>query len=219
MKLLYDPLPDETGFRFLVAGLPPGDRLLSVPGREIKGLATVEHGRIVIKVVSISDPDDVTTGVLREIPLGEIRNQLHRDILDHPELLSWATSGRVPDPENPFASIPVDPAERQAASERVASLAAKVGKRKPGTRGRVDPKFLHNIALLYIECYKWNPRAPSKELTQLLRARRGEASRNVREATVRDWVRQAREDGWLAPTGQGRAAAARGPRLRDEKEV
>src|SRR5262249_27537687 len=38
---------------------------------------------------------------------------------------------------------------------------------------------------------------------------------NCKPETVRDWLRRARELGWLATTGPGRRGVEPGPRLRD----
>lgn len=192
-----------------------------MPGaeQEIRGIATVASGRVVIRALAVSHPADITTKTLRDLPLGEIRRRIHEDIQNRPELLSWVASGRIPDSENPFAWLPVSPADQKAERERVYALVDEIELRKAGSRGRrYDPKFLENIARWYRKCYEQDPKAPSKALAELLRNGRNEQFWDITEAQVRGWVNEARRDGWLAPTGPGRASAAPGPRLLNEKK-
>ena len=89
-------------------------------------------------------------------------------------------------------------------------VAEATARRPRGRRGRTDAHY-RDIAIAYLEVYE---SGVSRGILDELAARYG----RPRE-TIRDWVRRARELGFLTTGTQGRAGAEPGPRLLSERDA
>jgi hypothetical protein len=191
----------------------PGLELSGLGQLQIRGTATIEGGTLVIRSVSLqAETADITTGLLRRIPVGAIREQLWRGLRQHPQLLEWETGGFIPDEQNPFLLQPVNADEQEAARRQTAQLVAGLKKRAPKRgRGARSEHFYRDLAEAYLRLLAEHPRTPVQALTEELRTsrRHQQLSRN----TVAAWIRKARQQGWLTAGSPGKAGADPGPLL------
>jgi hypothetical protein len=196
---------------------PPGLELAGFGRVQIRGRATLEGGALLIRSLALQiETGDLTTGLLRRIPLGAIREQLWRGLRQHPQLLEWETGGFVPDAQNPFLLRPVSAEEQEAARRRTTGLVAGLKRRAPRRgRGARSDDFYRDLAEAYLRVLAAHPRNPIQALTEELRKsrRHEQLSRN----TVAAWIRKARQQGWLSPSSRGKAGADPGPRLLAER--
>jgi hypothetical protein len=140
---------------------------------------------------------DVTGKVLRGVRLGEIRERAVRRLQERGiaygalERTGWDLS-----------------AEEFEQARRLAEAAREL----PRTRGRkgYPPDHYRRIAIAYIDDIREH--GSRGVLDRLARAERFE------RPTIRDWIKRARELGFLAPTKQGRAEARPGPNLYPKEE-
>jgi len=213
MRLTYQPSEEETSFRFRLTR-EDGGRGISLPVAEpLAGRASVRGGLVVIEELTLRG-EDLTSGSLRQIPLGEIRAQIQRDLLNHPELLSWQASlGVSPEPGWPLRFSRLGAPEREEARRRTEEIVATLGPnaaRRGGGRRRNDGLY-REIAERYLEALRTNPKDPIVAMAKAM-ARRQEWH-GLSEETVRAWVRRARSYGWLSKGQQGKAGADPGPLL------
>lgn len=172
----------------------------------VAAVAAIDSGMLRLRSISISSPSDVTSAVLREIPLGRIKEQIVRELRRDPTLtdgraalramIRYAGDERFP----PELVSRLHKAETQA-YRRVASLRRREPRRGPGSR---SPEFYRDVALEYLDTLKREPRQPVVFMAE----RHG-----VPTPTARTWVRRAREEEWLDAGQQGRAGGNPGPRL------
>ena len=147
---------------------------------------------------SQNPPTLITSDVLRRIPIGEILARTQRRLTAE----SWRTEGieLMPAPGGVVGKLDADdltPEQRRALENSSA-----VGARRRG-RPELSDELLVEVAEAYI--------------TEAARGR-GALNRMAEifdrpEATVRDWIAQARRRGYLAATRPGRRGAAPGPNL------
>src|SRR5947209_15065734 len=97
MRILVRPAGEATlEFEAVAAERrgPPGIELAGLGRVQIRGRATLEGGALLIRSLSLdAETIDLTTGLLRRIPLGAIREQLWRGLRQHPQLLEWEIGG------------------------------------------------------------------------------------------------------------------------------
>ncbi len=107
---------------------------------------------------------------------------------------------------------PTRPDERSRRdAEEAAGIAASVGRRKGGRPSHPDALYAL-VAREYLTLYDSGlTRGIRKQLASILSEK---LDRPVPEPTVRDWIRGARERGFLTPATPGRAGARPGPNLR-----
>lgn len=137
----------------------------------------------------------ITTTVLRQIPLGEIVALAQKSLAGS----DWRETGvRVlmgpdlaPDELPPAAVSALETATRSAANS------ARTG------RPPLPDALLAEVARAYLD------QAPGGRGLRRRLARRFDRP----EATIRDWINQARKRGFLTPAQPGRRGAAPGPRL------
>ena len=195
----------------------PGVEIAALGPVQIRGRATIAGGALLIRSVSVqTETIDITTGLLRRIPLGAIREQLWRGLRQHPQLLDWETGGFVPDEQNPFLLRAVSAEAQEAARRRTTRLVAGLKRRSPRRgRGARSDDFYRDLAEAYLRLLAEHPRTPIQTLTEELRKsrRHEQLSRN----TVAAWIRKARQQGWLSASSRGKAGADPGPRLLSER--
>ena len=182
----------------------PGVDIAGLGPVQIRGRATIEGGALVIRSVSVeAETLDITTGLLRRIPLGAIREQIWRGLRQHPQLLEWETSGFVPDAQNPFLFKPVSAEEQEAARRRTTRLVSGLKRRSPRRgRGSRSDDFYRDLAEAYLRVLAEHPRSPIQALTEELRkSRRHE---HVSRNTVAAWIRKTRQQGWLTPAAMAK---------------
>ncbi|EST27472.1 hypothetical protein N566_23360 [Streptomycetaceae bacterium MP113-05] len=137
----------------------------------------------------------ITSDVLRRIPLGQIVARAQAELADQ----SWKEEGVIvigrprSDSDSDLA-----PASRQAL-EKANALA------QPAQRGRppLDGELLHHVAHAYLREAINGPGLTRRLATQFDRP----------EPTIKDWIRAARDRGYLSPATPGRRAAGPGPLL------
>ena len=160
-------------------------------GPPIVGELTVEHFPLDAKSVRA----EVTGTVMRRLRLADMRDDACAGLEGH----------------KLFAEVGwhVTPEQREQAVG-----AAEETKRKRGRPG-YPPEHYERIALRYLELLAQGKRNVLKELANEESER---LKRIVPRETVRDWVRKATKEGYLAPGKPGRADARPGPKLtRKEK--
>lgn len=147
---------------------------------------------------SQNPPSLITSDVLRRIPIGEILSRTQRRLADD----SWRTEGiRVfGGPNETEASLTVE----EMTEEQRRALDNSVG---ITARRRGRPELADELLIDVAEAYIWETGRGSGAL------RRMSELFDRPEATVRDWIAQARRRGYLAPTKAGRRGAAPGPNL------
>ena len=147
---------------------------------------------------SQNPPSLITSDVLRRIPIGEILSRTQRRLADE----SWRTEGvRVfgaPDKTGSSLTVEEMTEEQRRALENSSAIEAR-------RRGR--PELSDELLIDVAEAYIWEAGRGSGSL------RRMSELFDRPEATVRDWIAQARRRGYLAPTKAGRRGAAPGPKL------
>jgi len=147
---------------------------------------------------SQNPPSLITSDVLRRIPIGEILSRTQRRLADE----SWRTEGvRVfgaPDKTGFSLTVEEMTEEQRQALENSSAIEAR-------RRGR--PELSDELLIDVADAYIWEAGQGPGSL------RRMSELFDRPEATVRDWISQARRRGYLAPTKAGRRGAAPGPKL------
>jgi len=162
------------------------------------GSGEYERPTVTEEFDSQNPPALITSDVLRRIPIGEILARTQRRLADD----SWRTDGIdvIPAPGGKFKKLSADnlTEEQRQALENISAVVAR-------RRGR--PELTDELLIEVAEAY----------ITEAARGR-GALNRMAEifdrpEATVRDWIAQARRRGYLAATRPGRRGAAPGPNL------
>lgn len=168
---------------------------------EYRGRATVKGASVVITELTLEDAAGVSADALREVPLGEIRARLHRDVIDHPKEVLESCNEVVFQPRR------LTREERATRLREIEAVVAPLRERAP----RPGDDFYRRVAEAYLRFLKDRPRDPVIALTDELRSSRAHAALSVN--TVTSWVRRSRERGWLSPAVRGAAGAEPGPKL------
>lgn len=136
----------------------------------------------------------ITSDVLRRIPLGQIIARAQAELADR----SWRQEGVTILGRSPAAVTGLEPASRQAL-EHANALS------QPTQRGRppLDDSLLHRVAHAYLREAVNGP-GLTRRLAGLF---------DRPESTVKDWIKAARDRGYLSPAVPGRRAAGPGPLL------
>lgn len=147
---------------------------------------------------SQNPPSLITSDVLRRIPIGDILSRTQRRLADD----SWRTEGIHLSglPGGTGRTLTVDELTEQ--QRRALENSAAIGARRRG-RPELSDELLIDVA----EAYIWEAGRGTGAL------RRMSELFDRPEATVRDWIAQARRRGYLAPTKPGRRGVAPGPNL------
>ncbi|MFF5161547.1 hypothetical protein ACFY3N_36220 [Streptomyces sp. NPDC000348] len=142
--------------------------------------------------VTVSAP--ITSDVLRRIPLGQIIARAQAELADQ----SWREDGVTILGRPQAAGSELAPASLQAL-ENANALA------QPAQRGRppLDGELLHAVAHAYLR-EAINGPGLHHRLADLF---------NRPEPTIKDWIKAARDRGYLSPAVPGRRAAGPGPLL------
>ncbi|MEU5248043.1 hypothetical protein AB0G81_28815 [Streptomyces asoensis] len=136
----------------------------------------------------------ITSDVLRRIPVGQILARAQAELADQ----SWKEEGLIAIGRSQAADPGIAPASLQVL-ENANALA------KPVTRGRppLDESLLRRVAHAYLR-EAINGPGLTRRLAGLF---------DRPEPTIKDWIKAARDRGYLSPAVPGRRAAGPGPLL------
>jgi hypothetical protein len=158
-------------------------------------LASDTSGAPVVRRLAIEPWQDqgpeVTSEVTHRVRVALVRDRALVQLRLEPQLLQLAEIG---------AQVRVTAADQLAADE----LAAKAGSRKRGRPPLFGPEHYAGIARDCIALFRQGHRGIRATLAR---------ERSVSEATVRDWIKRARELGFLSESKHGKADYRPGPNL------
>ncbi|WP_329453169.1 hypothetical protein OG894_41960 (plasmid) [Streptomyces sp. NBC_01724] len=160
-----------------------------------------EYGDFVGPAERVQDEEDllspvpITSDVLRRIPLGQIIARSQAELADQ----SWREEGVTVLGRPAAADFEISPASREAL-ENANALS------KTPQRGRpaLDDALLHRVAHAYLREAVSGPGLTRRLAEEFDRP----------EPTIKDWIKAARDRGYLSPAIPGRRAAGPGPLLR-----
>jgi hypothetical protein len=136
----------------------------------------------------------ITSDVLRRIPIGEIIAQAQRELADR----SWEAEG-IRSLPGPALDVDQFPETTRQALETANALAEQPQRGRPP----LDDELLQDLAHAYLR-----EAVHGRGLT-----RRLAAHFNRPEPTIKDWIKAARERGFLSPAQPGQRGAGPGPSL------
>ncbi|MEV6962680.1 hypothetical protein AB0M97_26575 [Streptomyces sp. NPDC051207] len=144
-------------------------------------------------------PAPITSDVLRRIPLGQIVARAQAELADQ----SGKEEGVIVLGRSRAAETDLEPASQQAL-QNANALA------QPAQRGRppLDGALLHVVAHAYLR-EAINGAGLHRRLADLF---------SRPEPTIKDWIKAARDRGYLSPAVLGRRAAGPGPLLTQRED-
>jgi hypothetical protein len=206
VRLQYKGLEIGEGsprFVFDLSGiLPASHRRIQL---RLKVVAEIERGTIQLRSVEIVSPGEITSAVLRAVPLRRMQERIVEELRRNPTLQDGQATLRELIRAAGESGWPPDLLARLDQAEEEAHRRARfLAPPKRGRRAR-SPDFYREIALDYLHTLRREPRKVVEAMA---------ASRGVPRPTVSTWIRRAREEGWLTKSTQGKAGGEPGPKLR-----
>lgn len=187
--------PDEDGPWSITAHWAKIDGRLVIVGLDLRSFHDEDLGAGTTARLPISDQlAEVTQRVLRGIPISSIRDRIRQQLVHKSEATMFA------------AARDEDLAEHgEWAADRLTELTAKGEPRQ--RRQPAGEDLLRQVAKLYEQALAQGDKMPAKFVEESLRAA-GEPRLSTKggRVLVRQWIRRARERGYLAaptPRGEG----------------
>jgi hypothetical protein len=183
--------------------VPSGRFIFKMPGGvHILATAVVrEDGNVDLTSIEVT-ASNVTSDTLRSVKVGDIRNAIveHLRSSGSPGMDGWAALAAM----HRAAGRPI-PEHLASAEQRSSELLAYLRRTAPRRGPSTTPEdHLREVAIAYLAAVERDPGKPIALIAEGLGRPRN---------TVADWVRKARQRGWLTAATPGKAGAQPGQRL------
>jgi hypothetical protein len=183
--------PDDDGAWLITAHWAKVDDRPAIVGLDVRSYVDTDQLQdgSMMRYPVADDLAEVTQAVLRSIPISQIRDRTREQLIRASESVLFTTAPEVAAEHGDWAA------------ERLATLTAKGEPRK--RRPTANEDLLRHVAALYSRAVGQGDKAPAKYVAEQLSVE-GEPrlSTTGGRVLVRQWIRRARERGYLPTKGE-----------------